>query len=197
MTSPEMFRPYINYWLSGIGGAMSGLFLWSSFVPGGTVTEWTGIFIAIVAIDLIYIFLLRPKIIFYDEGLVITNPVTQYRIGWQDVEEIETRWALTLELKGRRISAWAAPGPGRHHARTVHPSEVKGLRIAETGSIRPALSPRTDSGVATHLAQLRLDQYRSKTSAPSLDFEVTHFWQAPLVGIVCLIGAVILNFLSH
>lgn len=190
----------MNYWLSGIGGTLDGLFLWSSILQGGLVNRWSAVLITILIADLIYIFLLKPKITFFEDGLIITNPVTQFTVGWADVEEIDTRWAFCINTMGRQINAWAAPGPGRHHARTVHATEVQGMQIAETGSIRPALSPRTDSGVATHLAQLRLDEFRRRREEgvdSSLTFKISRDWRAPVLGAASFFAIIILNNAAH
>ena len=190
----------MNYWLSGIGCTLTGLFLWSSILQGGLANILSATLITALITDLIYIFLLKPKITFCQEGLIITNPVTEFTVGWADVEEIDTRWAFSIDAMGRRINAWAAPGPGRHHARTVHPTEVQGLQIAETGSMRPALSPRTDSGVATHLAQLRLNDFRrrgSKEADSSLVFSVSRDWRAPALGVLSLLGVISLAIFTH
>ncbi|MBU3716223.1 MAG: hypothetical protein FGM63_04195 [Candidatus Nanopelagicaceae bacterium] len=106
-----------------------------------------------------YLLFIRPKVTFYDEGIIITNPVHEYTISWGDIDSIEARYTMYLLVGKKKIHAWAAPAPGRYHARTVHPNELKGMSIPDLHNMRPGESPRTHSGVATHLARSRHERF--------------------------------------
>lgn len=199
MTNIETFRSRTNFWLGGIATLSTGLFLWSSFLQGGRVNEVSAILIAAVIEMLIYSFLIKPSVIYCDEGIIIINPMIRYTIGWNDVETIDAHWALTLTFRKagstKTISAWAAPGPDRHHARGFHSSEITGMQIEEAGTIRPALSPRTDSGVATYLAQIKFRAYDSTGSTASLAYHQKVDWVAPAITLTCLAAIVAINIL--
>lgn len=166
MSNPEVFRPRSNvvYGLTlfvlcvGLTGA--------SIVDGNFHNVLTAIVWSSLVCATAFTLFIRPKIIFYDEGIVVINPFHRFTIGWGAVESIEARYTMYLLVKDRdgsfrKIHAWAAPAPGRYHARTIHPSEIKGMRIANPENMRPGESPRTHSGVAAHLARLRFDAFRS------------------------------------
>jgi hypothetical protein len=102
-----------------------------------------------------YLVLHRPRVEIGDEGIDIINPVWSYAIGWSDVQAIETRYTMSIQIADEIIYAWAAPAPGRYHSRKVHPSDIRGMDLADTKSIRFGESPRSDSGVAAHLARTR------------------------------------------
>jgi hypothetical protein len=197
VTNIETFRARTNYWLGGIATLLTGLFLWSSFLQGGRINEVSTLLIATVIEMLIYIFLIRPRVSYCDEGIIIINPIVRYTIGWRDVEIIDAHWALTLTFREgggtRTISAWAAPGPDRHHARGFHSSEITGMRIEEAGTMRPALSPRTDSGVATYLAQMRFRRYDSSGRTASLDYDRRVNWVLPAIMLTFIAASVVVN----
>ena len=77
---------------------------------------------------------------------------------------------------GEKIYAWAAQAPGRYHSRTVHATEVRGLQIPDTNSMRAGESPRSHSGVAVALARIRHGAFaKSQTVGATYrsDFNVT------------------------
>jgi hypothetical protein len=115
-----------------------------------------------------YLVIHRPSIEIFDEGIKITNPIFTHEWGWNEVDEIETKYAFAVQSGERLTYSFAAPAPGRYHARTVHESELRGMRIAEVGSIRPGDSPRSHSGVAAYLARNRLENFRNNGMSPSI-----------------------------
>jgi hypothetical protein len=82
-------------------------------------------------------------------------------IGWQDVEQIDTRYTMSIKTHGegvgtKQIYAFAAPSPGRYHSRSIHQSELRGLNIQSTGSIQVGQSPSSHSGVASAIANQKV-----------------------------------------
>lgn len=196
MKNCETYRPHANLVFAGIGVVLCGLFVWSSFYQGGAVGELTSIFFALAVLSCIYTFLIRPKICFGDEGIIITNPLDEFTIGWGDVIQMDTRWALTIETKDFTVSAWAATASGRHR-RNIHHSDIKGLDIDFGGSIRTADSPNSDSGAAAYRARVRQRRFQDLGNIPSIatsrkrDFKPLAF-----VG-VALALAIATNALGH
>lgn len=113
----------------------------------------------------------RPQILIFDEGITVVNPFATTTYGWGDVESIETQYAFTVESPKGRVVAWAAPAPGRYHARNLHVTELKGVEYDRDFGLRPGDSPRSVSGAAAHVARTRLSQFRKykkvATVAPS------------------------------
>jgi hypothetical protein len=132
---------------------------WSSDgVRTGIITSVWTIFVGSV----VYQILFRPKIVFFDEGITISNPIKELTFGWDQVDSIEARYSMSVVVQEKTIYAWAAPAPSRYHARNIHPSELRGLKIGIEGTLRPGESPRSDSGVAKHIAQMRMDNFVEK-----------------------------------
>jgi hypothetical protein len=117
---------------------------------------------SIVLGTFIYLAIHKPKLEVFDEGVTITNPLSQVTLGWGEVLEIETRYALTFYTATKKHSAWAALAPGRYHHRSVHPNEVKGLVPRDITLIRASDSPRTDSGAAAYISRIRWEQYKRR-----------------------------------
>lgn len=112
----------------------------------------------------VYLVMHRPKIILFDEGITIVNPLRKFTFGWDKVENIGAKFTLTISLDNRTINAWAAPASGRYSARTLHSSDVKGLGIEHNGSVAAAHSPRSDSGAAIYRVRMRYENFLSRGS---------------------------------
>ncbi len=150
--------------MAGVVFFMSTLFIYQVARNGNLHSVLTNIAWVSAGSSLAYMIFIRPKVTFFDEGIMITNPFIEETVGWQNVREIESRYCLTIVVDERKIYAWAAPAPGRHHARNVHRTELKGLKLEDGDSIRAGESPRAHSGVASHLAKLRIENFQAKAS---------------------------------
>jgi hypothetical protein len=160
MNNPELFRPKSGYWIAGTIffatiGIVSQVILDRNIYNSLIAITWGSLFCALA-----YLFFIHPRIKLFDEGIEITNPFLKYTIGWTHVSEIEARYCMSVLVNGKNIYAWAAPAPGRYHSRNLHASEIKGLKVGLSTLIRPGESPRSHSGVASHLAKLRLEKFR-------------------------------------
>lgn len=131
-----------------------------SIFEGSIHNRITAICWALFVAQIAYLIFVRPKVTFFDEGITITNPHQEITVGWHLIDEIHAQYTMYIEVAGKRINAWAAQTPGRYHARSIHPTELRGLRINGAENIRPGESPRTYSGVAVQLARLRLENFK-------------------------------------
>ena len=197
MSNADVYRPKSNLIFAGIGIVLSAFFLWSSFYQGGAVSESSSACAAIFIVLSIYIFLIRPKVTFFDEGIVITNPLEEISIGWADVIMLDSKWAFAIQTKDFTVSAWAATAPGRHHAKNIHASEIKGLDVELGGSMRTADSPRSDSGATAYRARIRLQRFMNTGAHNSLITARKREFKPGIAALVFLIAAIAINFLGH
>lgn len=193
MNNIDIFRPrssVVAAWVAYIGiGIMVVQSLFTTGVLGIIIATSWGICIATT----VYIILDRPKIELFDEGIRITNPLKQISVGWDKVESIDTKYTMSIRVAGKTIYAWAAPAPGPHQSRKIHPSDIYGMNIGADGYMRPGDNPRTHSGTAAYLATLRLKSFRD--SAPSINYFYTtlvNYKPLIIIGITASIG-IILN----
>jgi hypothetical protein len=148
--------------MAGIAFTLIGILDAQSVATDNFRTSFSVLIWSAFVINIVYLVIYRPKIILFDEGITIRNPFQEFKVGWDRVDEIETRFTMSIQVDGKMIYAWAAPAPGRHHARSIHPTEVRWMNVGAPGIIRPGESPRSDSGVASYLAKLRWNNYKSK-----------------------------------
>jgi len=193
----ETYRPNSNLVFAGIGVVLCGFFTWSSFYQGGVASEVTSICVALFVLTCIYIFLIRPKICFSDEGVIITNPIEEFTIGWADVIQLDTRWALSIKTKEFTVSSWAATASGRHRGRSIHHTEIRGLDIEAGGSIRKSDSPKSDSGAAAFRARVRLKRFADTGSYQSLVTSKVGNWKPAAFAGLTLVAALATNIFSH
>jgi hypothetical protein len=196
MNNREIYRPNASLVFAGIGVLLCALFVWSSFYEGGARSEVTSALVALFVITFIYIFLVRPKILFADEGIVIINPIEEFTIGWADVIAMDTRWALSIETKEFTVSAWAGTASGRPR-RSIHHTEIKGLDIELGGSMRVGDSPHSDSGAAAYRARTRLKRFNEVGGIPSLVTGRKRQLEPLLLALVLLVAAIAINFAGH
>ena len=140
--------------------------------------------------SLAWMLFMNPKVLIYDEGITIVNPLITATIGWAEVDEIETRFALTVYSGDAKVVAWAAPAPGRYHARTIHRTEFKGIDYDKDFGVRPGDSPRTHSGAAAHLARTRLASHRKNGGVSAKRSGKFNTAIAAVVGISLILVAV-------
>lgn len=104
---------------------------------------------------LFWVFVVKPKIIYTDEGISLHNPFQRFDIGWKRVLEFKTQFSFTVQTDQGDFGAWAATAPGRFIGRQMHNSDYRGTGLSERKVISASDSPRTDSGVALILALKR------------------------------------------
>lgn len=159
-----MYRPRSSYFFAGAIYILCAGIIGQSFFSEAP----RGIAITIAwSLVISYIFhlnFIRPKVTFFDEGIRITNPLKEITVGWDQVEDISARYSMYIQVGGKKIYAWAAQAPGRYHSRTVHASEIRGLKIPDLHNMRPGESPRTHSGQALALARIRFDAFHGNSN---------------------------------
>lgn len=168
MNQPDVFRPRSSYVYAVMGWFLLGGLLWADSFQAAGERIASNLLLGSGLAYGIYLLFIRPRVRVFDDGIEIRNPVSDHRIGWQDVQSIDSKYTMSVRTNDRTIHAWAAPGQGRYHARTVHPSDAKHLRVRE-GSLIPAGDlPRAHSGVAAHLARLRFARFDGNGSMETM-----------------------------
>jgi len=104
---------------------------------------------------------IRPKLILRENDLVVVNPLKSSEIPYEDITELETKWALLIHHGSSRTRVWVAPASGKQRwvrENTLRWSldrlPVSDRNETEVTSISQSLN--SDSGVAAHLIRERL-----------------------------------------
>jgi hypothetical protein len=160
MTNPYVFRSRSSYvWFSITSVLLIFMVVEALFVDKTTATRVSSLAIAVVVGLGSFLLFLRPKVVVFDEGITIVNPITTVTIGWSEVDAIETKYTMSIQRDKEVIHAWAAPAPGRHHRRHVDPGEMRGVGHAGHEIIRPGDDPATLSGAAAAIARVRWNEF--------------------------------------
>jgi len=121
---------------------------------------------------LFYVVLHRPYMSLSPEGLKVVNPFDTWSIGWNQIEDLETRFVLKIITSEETIPVWVATGPTRSRRERLQRSDIRGLGFDGMDSISVGDSPKSDSGVAAYLIRQAIHKYGTNTV--NLLNEVTH-----------------------
>ncbi len=190
MTNPEIYRARSSYFFAAFiyflcAGITAQSFFVESIESFNATLSW-----CLLICHLFHLGFIRAKVTIFDEGITITNPLRETTVGWDQVQEISVKFSMYVTVGGEKIYAWAAQAPGRYHSRTVHATEVRGLQIPDTNSMRAGESPRSHSGVAVALARIRLEAFVKSQSVGAT--YVSEFNRNGLVTLVALSTVAIL-----
>lgn len=184
MNNAEVFRTRSSFFYAGSVQISAGIISLLNIFEASQLAAINTISWAVIASFTAHLIFVRPKIVFYDEGLRITNPFNEILIGWHEVQDIDNRFSLSVMVDNQKIHAWAAPAPSRYGSRGIHPSEIKGLNFENQSSIRAADSPRSLSGAAAILARNRFAAFKESEKFERIQREQTF----NSVGVIFLLG---------
>ena len=150
MTNVEKFRPGSAIASGWVLIVFFLGFIIQSFFYGGDILVTIGICGA--GAFGAYLLFLKPYVLLFDEGIKIVNPTKEITATWDLVEEIETKYSMSIQIKDRAYYAWAAPAPSGRHSRRMNKGD---LFPGADSARRVGDSLRSDSGVCAYMASLR------------------------------------------
>jgi hypothetical protein len=172
--NPEVFRARGAVVYTVLGYIFCAGMLYTAFADSNYSASANIAFAAIMAFLSFSVFacIQRPSILFTDLGIGIKNPFSTIVLDWSDVNDLETKFVLTIDSKHGPIRCWAAVGPSRSQHRRIHPGDLRGMQRGSL-EIKAADSPKSDSGAAAHIARIRIDD-RAKVRGESVE----HNWES-------------------
>ncbi|MFM8694470.1 MAG: hypothetical protein ACKOCY_07645, partial [Actinomycetota bacterium] len=138
MSNVEQFRPrngyFLSFWAFFTISTLTYVNVLDYGFRGGLPSITWGLF----ACSLFYLIFLHPKVVYCDEGIVIVNPMQNITLGWNEISLIDSRFTMYVihQSSGAKYHAFAAQAPGRYHIRNVHPTEIRGMQLNDSGSIK-------------------------------------------------------------
>ena len=164
MTNVEKFRPGSAIASGWVLIVFFLGFIIQSFFYGGDILVTIGICGAGAFGS--YLLFLKPYVLLFDEGIKIVNPTKEITATWDLVEEIETKYSMSIHVNDGTYYAWAAPAPSGRHSRRMNKSDpFPGADSAR----RVGDSLQSDSGVCAYMANLRRKKF---TGVGASEFKV-------------------------
>ena len=154
-----VFRPRTGMIMGGIAAGVCAVALVGLAIEL-PLAEWAQLAPAIALVGTLGIVLFwLPSVTVGEEGITVRNVLATHEVPWSAVRTVDTRYSLVLETAEGRISAWAAPSPGRHAAFVTRTGEVGRAASAGLADPRPGDLESTTSGapatvIRTTLADL-------------------------------------------
>lgn len=131
----------------------------------------------------------RPRVVVDAAGVTLHNPVTEVRIPFDAIDDVDTRYTLRVTAQGRTWSAWGAPAPSG--AGTLRDSMRRGSRtdswrdaphsIRRSGSARPGDATDTPSGAPATVIRRELDRRMHNQIARDAAARTQHRYRVPLI----------------
>lgn len=151
-----------------------------------------GLSLLVLSAVLVHALFWQPEVRVDADGLELVNVLRRVRLPWSAVEDLDTRWALSVGVGGRRWTSWAAPASGRR----MRPVSRRETPWAERGAegIAGSKAPGSSAGEAAVLVenawQTWKDRPGPREGAGPADVQVR--WNLPAVVPLALAAAAVL-----
>ncbi|MEW1955005.1 PH domain-containing protein [Terrabacter sp. NPDC080008] len=184
LPEPRTLRPGSSVAIGVIAGLAALGLLASALLSDPR--SWTLASTVVLALVLLWLFVVRPCVVIHTEGIRLVNPMRVVELTWPVITEVRSRWALELVAEGRRYTAWGVPAdPGRpRYGRsllTVGSNKVRGKGTSEL----PSKSKVEAQVVAAEVEErIAADRRRKDGRTPRI---ATQAWDPVSVGL--LLGA--------
>lgn len=110
----KTFRPRINFVYAGFAIVLLALFAANSFlVVTNTLQIVFEIVFCFVLGGLTFLVWIKPKIVLRDDVIEVVNPLRTDVIPYREVQDLETKWALTIIHSRGKTRVWVAPASGK------------------------------------------------------------------------------------
>ena len=164
MTNVEKFRPGSAIASGWVLILFFAGFITQTIVYGGNLLTTAAICSAGIIGS--YLLFLKPYVLIFDEGIKIVNPTKEITVTWDLVEEIETKYSMSILVDGQTFYAWAAPAPSGRHSRRMHKTD---LLPGADDPRRVGDSLKSDSGICAYMAKIRKKNF---VAGASSEFEI-------------------------
>jgi hypothetical protein len=165
--APTTFRPTFGRVLSVVVAAIAVAGIVGLVATGGLVEAlrygWALALVAALAFALFWF----PSVRVAVEEITVRNVFMTVHVPWSAIQNVDTKFALTLTTTDGKVTAWASPAPNRYAAQVGNTVDAR-LAAAATGSaIRPGDLLSTTSGATAYLIRRHWEELRDDGLAES------------------------------
>jgi hypothetical protein len=156
------FRPRSNLVWASVSFVLIMLFAVNSFTVATNLLQTISeLVICFFLSALVYLLWLKPKLVLQEKVIQVVNPLGTELIPYQDVIELETKWALTIIHSRGRTRVWVAPTSGKRRwiSNTTFGWSGTNMPLTkskEMGSENMSASLESFSGQAAYLIRERI-----------------------------------------
>jgi Bacterial PH domain len=125
------------------------------------------------------------------------NPLRSFTVTWPAIEDIQTRWALTIVAAGRKITAWASPAQSRYGSLGQLRRDSFGRADFDStkAAQRRADAPSSVAGLAPMLLTQQWEEYRDAGLLGAVEGEGVQIrWHVRMIAVVSAL--VVLSILA-
>jgi hypothetical protein len=142
----------------------------------------------------------NPRVVVDDGGVHLVNLLRTIDVPWPAIQNVDTKWALTLTTAYGTFTAWAAPAPGGlSTARRISRTDRDAIPASakdEYGAVRPGDLPDSPSGSAATVVRRRWEELRDAgwLDDPQLEHEavpVRWHWLTIAIGAALLVACAV------
>ncbi|WP_380167377.1 PH domain-containing protein [Jannaschia sp. R86511] len=132
----------------------------------------------------------HPAVVVDADGVELVNVLRTVRLPWASVDDLDTRWALTVHAGGTTWTSWAAPSSGRR-IRPVSRRETPWAE-PEADAISGSRAPGSSAGEAAVLVGTRWQTWRERSARDAAvgAGQPRVGWNAPVVASLAVTTAV-------
>ena len=194
MTDPARhttFRPSFSRTIAGVVIGTCALAAVSLLADDTQALLVWGPWLALVA-GVAWALFWQPRVDVSDGGVTVVNVFRTIEVPWPTIEDVQTKWALTLDTAFGTVKAWAAPAPGRQVMRRAQAEDrrVGGHRAGT--AVRPSDLPSTESGAAALIVRQRWLRLRDAGHLDAPVVELDHLrtrWHHGVIAGAVVVGA--------
>ena len=162
MNGSEIFRPRANLFWGYSALALDALYLTQAIAfPTKNENLFFDFLVASLVASAAILMWIRPKLLLGESQLVVVNPLKKVVIAYQDITELETKWALQIRHADQSTTVWVAPSNGKQRWITDSTNRWRLNKLPKTntsaGDFAPISSSHlSDSGAAATLIRQRM-----------------------------------------
>lgn len=140
----RVFRPSVGRWFGYAWLVFAGVNLADLLWRGGSRTSWVIAAVLLFFTAVVYVTVLRPKVVAETGGLRIVNPLRDVWVPWGAVTDVDATDMVRVHVGGPRpYRCWAVQAPNRQRRRASR-SRTQPGGAASGGGSRTASGPSAE-----------------------------------------------------